>query len=193
MHEETHEDDPHQPIRILTYRLTFADALAFEQLQQRDLTGFRKFAVIVWLALAGVVLALLPESVAGAERSLRWWLAGFALLAVQFVLLVGFYNFRMRRRARKRIPAACDVELGEWGDHLHERRGGRDVFVTPETIARVTRTDRHVFIDAPDDLLIVPASAFETENEMAAFAEAWENASHDPVGQIYGAKGGENR
>jgi len=44
----------------------------------------------------------------------------------------------------------------------------------------VIRTGRHVFIDAPDDLLIVPAGAFETENEMAAFAEVWENASRDP-------------
>mgnify|MGYP000583818177 CR=1 FL=1 len=180
MCEETSGNDPHRPIRTLAYRLTFADALAYEQLP-RKLTGFRKFAVIVWLALAGVGLALLPESVAGAEHSLRWWIAGFALLAVQFILLVVAYNIRMRRRARKRIPAACDVELAEWGDHLHERRGGRDVFVSPETIARVIRTERHVFIDAPDDVLIVPASAFETENEMAAFAETWEEASRDPV------------
>ena len=131
-----------------------------------------------------------PEPVAG-------WIvvivAGFALLAVQFGLLVAFYNLRMRRRARKRVSSACDVELAEWSDHLHERRGGRDVFVPPETIARVIRTDRHVFVDAPDDVVIIPASAFETENDMAAFAESWEEASLDPMGQIYGAKGGENR
>ncbi|MAZ18925.1 MAG: hypothetical protein CL535_21695 [Ahrensia sp.] len=192
MSDEAPGNEPVQPIRTLTYRLTFADALAFEQLP-RDLTGFRKFAVILWLALAGVVLGLLPESVAGAEGGLRWWLAGFALLAVQFGLLVAFYNLRMRRRARKRVSSACDVELAEWSDHLHERRGGRDVFVPPETIARVIRTDRHVFVDAPDDVVIIPASAFETENDMAAFAESWEEASLDPMGQIYGAKGGENR
>lgn len=192
MRDEAPEKDPHKPIRTLTYRLTFADALAYEQVP-RDLTGLRKFAVIFWLALAGVVLALLPESVTGSEHGLRWWLVAFALLAVQFALLVAFYNLRMRRRARKRVSSPCDVELDEWGDHLHERRGGHDVFVPPETIARVIRTDRHVFIDAPDDVLIVPASAFETQNEMAAFAEVWKEASVDPTGQIYGAKGGENR
>ena len=75
---------------------------------------------------------------------------------------------------------------------MHERRSGRDVFVPTETVAKVIRTDRHVFIDAQDDVLIIPANAFETDNEMAAFADAWEKASRDPGGQIYGTKGGEN-
>ncbi len=62
-----------------------------------------------------------------------------------------------------------------------------------ETIAGVIRTDRHVFIDAPDDVLIIPATAFETKNEMTAFAEFWDDASRDPVQYLYGTKGGENR
>lgn len=192
MRNETPGNDPQQPIRILAYRLTPADAVAFEALP-RPLGGVTKFVAIVWLALAGAVLALLPESVAGREHSLRWWLVGLVLLAIQFALLVLVHNLRIRRRARRRIPAACDVELAEWGDHLHEKRSGSDVFVSPETIAKVIRTDRHVFIDAPDDVLIIPAAAFETVNDMAAFADGWDEASRDPEAHLYGARAGENR
>ena len=188
------QDDPgvDRPIRTLTYRLTPQDAYAWVSMP-RPYSGTGKFLSILWLMLAGVAMGLLPESIVGADRSLRWWAIGGGLLLFQFAVLVLVFNLRLRRRARRLVPAPCDVELEEWGDHLCENRGGRTTAVPLETIASVTRAGRHVFIDAPDDVIIIPARAFEDTGDMVAFAEGWDEAARDPDAFLYGAKGGENR
>lgn len=176
MHDEAASSGGEEPVGRYAYRLDWTDALVWETLPF-EWRGWRKFAFFLWLALAGIWLAMLPDRLVGSEYSLRWWIAAFVLLAIQYGSLTLAMNLLARRRARRRIRGPVEAMLEEWDDRLRETRGGVQRIVRPKEIVAVPVTPRHVIIHAPPDVVIVPRSAFADEAAAAAFATRWDDLS----------------
>ncbi len=166
------------PLLTLTYTLSPADALAYESLP-RELTGWRNTLFLAWLGLAGGAVAFVPETIAGPEWGWRFWLVGLALVAIAYAVARLVMRLAASRRARNRIPAAVDVTLEQWGDHLAATIGDRRLFIAYETIAAVATTSEHVFVTARPDVLIVPLRAFPDHAEMLAFGAHVDRLSHE--------------
>lgn len=167
-----------EPLAQLAYTLTPADALAYEALP-REIVGWRKWSFLVWLAAAGMVLALLPRDWVGPEGGWRFWLVLLALLGAFWGVAILVMTLNTHRRARRRIPSATPVVLKQWGDHLEVAGAGRTFFVAYETIADVATTSDHVFIAAPPEAIIVPSSAFAGSEEMALFGSEIDRLSKE--------------
>jgi hypothetical protein len=169
-----------EPLLTLAYTLTTADALAYEALP-REMVGWRKWVLLVWLAAAGGSVAFLPEEWIGPEWGWRFWLAALVLVGVAYGLASLVMTRATSRRARRRIPAPTVATLEQWGDHLAARIGERELFVAYETIAAVTIGKAHVFVAAPPEVLIVPLTAFADRDEMLAFGEDVNRLSREAV------------
>lgn len=169
-----------EPLLTLTFTLTTADALAYETLP-RELVGWRKWLLLVWLAAAGGVTAFLPAEWIGPEWGWRFWLVALLLVGIAYGLATVVMTLATHRRARRRVPAPTVVVLEQWGDHLSASVGGRQLFIAYETIADVAIGKAHVFVTAPPEALIVPLSAFADRDEMAAFGEDVDRLSREAV------------
>lgn len=159
-----------EPLLTLTYTLTTADALAYEALP-REMVGWRKWLLLVWLAVAGGMVAFLPAEWIGPEWGWRFWLIALLLVGIAYAIATVVMTLATRRRARRRIPAPAVVTLEQWGDHLALTIGERQQFVAYETIADVAIGKAHVFVTAPPQVLIVPLTAFADRDELVAFGE----------------------
>lgn len=169
-----------EPLLTLTYTLTTADALAYEALP-RELVGWRKWLLLVWLAAAGGLVAFLPPEWVGPEWSWRFWLFALALVGLAYGLATAVMTLAMHRRARRRVPLPVAVTLEQWGDHLAARIGERQLFIAYETIADVAIGKAHVFITAPPEALIVSLAAFTDRAGMVSFGEAVDRLSREAV------------
>ena len=169
-----------EPLLTLTYTLTTADALAYEALP-RELIGWRKWLLLVWLAVAGGLVAFLPVEWIGPEWGWRFWLAALVLVGLAYGFATLVMTLATHRRARRRVPAPMVVTLQQWGDHLAVTTAERQLFVAYETIADVAIGKAHVFITAPPEALIVPLSAFTDRDEMVAFGEDVDRLSREAV------------
>lgn len=168
------------PLLTLTYTLTTADALAYEAMP-RELIGWRKWLLLIWLAVAGGAVAFLPVEWIGPEWGWRFWLAALLLVGIAYGLAAAVMTLATHRRARRHIPAPMVVTLEQWGDHLAVTTAERQLFVAYETIADVAIGKSHVFITAPPEALIVPLTAFPDRDEMTAFGEDIDRLSHQAV------------
>ena len=169
-----------EPLLTLTYTLTTADALAYETLP-RELLGWRKWLLLLWLAAAGGVTAFLPAEWIGPEWGWRFWLVALALVGLAYGFATMVMTLATHRRARRRIAAPTVATLEQWGDHLAQSIGDRQRFVAYETIAAVAIGKAHVFVTAPPEVLIVPLSAFADRDEMVAFGEDVDRLSREAV------------
>ncbi|WP_439599780.1 hypothetical protein [Devosia sp.] len=169
-----------EPLLTLTYTLTTADALAYEALP-RELIGWRKWLLLVWLAVAGGLVAFLPVEWIGPEWGWRFWLAALVLVGLAYGVATLVMTLATHRRARRRVPAPMVVTLQQWGDHLAVTTAERQLFVAYETIADVAIGKAHVFITAPPEALIVPLSAFADRDEMVAFGDHVDRLSREAV------------
>ena len=166
------DEGPQAPIRTLSYRLTRADALAY-RLLRHELTGWEKFRLLVIVGCGGLVIGLVPDDL----PPLAWWTVAAAIMALSGAVAVGWSNIAVRRAAAAmQIPDGV-VELEEWGDHLAERSGSGVRHVALQAIAQVIRTDRHVFVREGEIPLIIPATAFDGDEDMRLFAEGLDEAS----------------
>ncbi|WP_323042807.1 hypothetical protein [Gemmobacter sp.] len=163
------------PQQVLHYRLTPADALAWER-RPMELTGWRKlgfFAPWVVLGMGWGVAEPLPGLLA------RSAVAGGAAIAVWLAVRLIVARAR-RRRALARVPAPLDMMCEVWGDHLEARpvTGAQPpTTIAPEAIRQVLATPDRLFLDAAPALLILPRTAFATPEDMAAFAAHWDALS----------------
>jgi hypothetical protein len=158
-----------KPLRTLTYTLTADDALAFANLQ-RDYKGWGKALFYAWIACAGLTLVLLPHEWTGDEGDVRFYVIGLALIGLFWFSGSLIRDQYRRYRAYRAIPAPVPARLEIRGDHLHAELPGRTLSIAYETINAVVRGKAHVFITALPDTLIVPLSAFGSDEKMAAFA-----------------------
>jgi hypothetical protein len=157
--------DPHQPLKARHYRLTRADALAYEQLPG-EISARAKFALIIWLALPGVVSGLLADEVSATA----WWVSLAAMIVVALVVAIVVSKMIDGRRAAKHPIPVGEVTLEQRGDHLAEFADGRGRFVAMEMIGKVIVTPDHVFVCEERFPVIVPRAAFEDEQDMRLFA-----------------------
>ncbi len=169
-----------EPLLTLTYTLTTADALAYEALP-REMVGWRKWLLLVWLAVAGGMVAFLPAEWIGPEWAWRFWLIALLLVGITYAIATVVMTLATKRRARHRIPAPAVVTLEQWGDHLALTIGERQQFVAYETLADVAIGKAHVFITAPPQVLIVPLTAFADRDELVAFGEDIDLKSREAV------------
>lgn len=156
----------------LSFALTPADALAWEA-QPRALRGGRLFAYYLWLAAGAGWLLLLPAH----------WITGqlvrllllLLLVVVQIALASLAMTLAARRRARRRIPAPIEARLTERGPALLWQLGPAPAQeIAPAAIRQVRLTARHLFLDAPPAVVIVPVTAFPTAQAAQDFARRWE-------------------
>lgn len=166
------------PPRAWAYQLTTADALAWEMLP-RELRGWRWPAFIVFIASAGAWVTVLTDHLGVSEGGWSHLLLMMAAGALHWLIVTIVMNWRMRVRARRRIPAPLDVEVEDHVDHLLIRATPMD----GATATRVVSFDlvRECFADAGrlflhdvSDVLIMPLAVFEDEADMRATAAAWD-------------------
>jgi len=153
-------------IRTLRYTLTRADAIAYES--SRPLLSWRKWAFLLWLSSAGMVLAALPEDwIVG----WRFWVLGALLVGVNYLVAMMVMTLDSYRRAARRVPQPVAVEMEEWDNHLVVRSDGSIRRLAYENIAAAVLTTGHLFIHAPPDVVIVPNGAFAQPGDPNDLAE----------------------
>ena len=93
----------------LRYTLTRQDALAYENLRG-EMPGPQRVLYFLWLGLAGLLLAALPEEIAGTTWSTRFFIVGTALIVS--ILLSLFLARTIIQPLRLLVRAAIRVRLG---------------------------------------------------------------------------------
>lgn len=169
------------PMSVLHYRLTRADALAWETLP-REMKGLRTLAFYFWLGCSGAALAALPQSLAGNWPSLRFALMALAMLALFGAAWIALGRILSHWRAGRRVPEPQQWTLEDWPDRLVARGAGGTMSVTAADISGLLRTPSHVFVGlGGGDVLIVPADAFPDTGSCQRFVERWDIASRNAV------------
>lgn len=160
------------PKGVRRYRLEPADALAFESLP-RELAGWRLIAYTGWMASAGWVLALLPESLVGSPWDWRFVVAGGVLVGAFWLASHGWRNLLARWRAHRRLSRAVFAELVEFDDCLRETINGATRDMTATEIGIVHVLPDMIVVESRRHAILVPASAFDDADDMATFAARW--------------------
>lgn len=161
------------PRLALDYTLTPADALAWE-CRKRDLSTGEKYTLFFFLACGGGAYAAFEEHLP------RWFAAlpsvlQFASIAALFwgLWTLGF-NLALRRRARKRLPAARPGRFEDRGASLHVTEGTDSREIAKRDVLAVTLAEHHIWIATADGPVILPLSAFADRAEARTWSEAWQ-------------------
>lgn len=164
------------PALLLRYRLTPADALAWEALptEARGWAKAAHFAPWIMLGLGWGVTE-------GNDLALWLRLALVAAPAVAvWALSQALFSRARQRRALARVPAPADMlcTVAEARLTAHpEDRPQEAVTLTPVDLRQVVLTPAHLFLDAAPALIILPRAAFADAEAMAALAARWETLS----------------
>ena len=138
------------------------------------MTGWRKWAYILWFASAGVLLAVLPVSWVGAQGDQKHWIAFALTFGVQLVLLLGFLAVKRQWDARRLVPANRPAWVQDRGDHLSGvGPDGTRLDLPPEMIGQIIETPSHLFFTTRGSVLIVPAAVFRRPSDKHALATRW--------------------
>ena len=156
---------PDEPLRTTTYTLTGADALAYEQ-ATGQLTPMGMLALVLWLALWGLAALLVPPDWAGPRLAWTFSVLVSLLVAIAYVLALLLISVRQWWRARRRLPGAVDVTLSEWPDRLDLVSTGMPRSLPFAQIRRSVLTRAHLFLDAGEDVLMLPRRAFPEEGSI---------------------------
>lgn len=160
---------PPQPPGRYAFMLTRADALAYETLP-REIMGWRRILLFLWVGSGGMVVAILPEDWVGGEGSLRFWAILLACVAIQFALATAAMTAWAHVRAARRLPRPVAVTMLDHVDHLEWQEQGVVSVFASETIGPVIRTLTHLFVHVDSRVLILPVRAFDGMTAMSAFA-----------------------
>jgi hypothetical protein len=159
-----------EPLRITTFTLTRADALAYEQASSRS-TPLGTAALILWLGLCGAAAWLIPADWSGPRFGWSFPALVSVLIAIGYVLVLLAAAFRQWLRAGKRLSRPQETTLGEWRDRLEITTAGVSRTLPLLDIRESILTRSHLFLVGDDNVLIVPQRAFAEEGvieEMAA-------------------------
>ncbi|MEO8241870.1 MAG: hypothetical protein ABI832_06120 [bacterium] len=164
-----------------TYLLTAEDALTYLRLP-RPMPRLQRLGLGSAALLWGSLVAALPSGVTGDWGSPRFItiLAGGAILgALGFLVL---RDLSRRRQARRWMPTPRPGTLEEWTDCIAITRldANEEDYLSPELIAGVSLTRRHLLVHGPGDPLIVPLSAFASPAEAMEIATYISNLSKGP-------------
>lgn len=166
------------PVQRYAFVLTRADALAYETLP-REITGWRRFLLILWAGSGGMAVAFLPEGWVGSEGGWWFWALILTSIAVQYGLAMVAMTACAHYRAAHRMPRPIEVTVLDQVDHLEWQEPGGTFVVASETIGPVIETPAHLFVHVDDRVLILPLRAFGSGVEMSAFASELDRRSGD--------------
>lgn len=175
------EDTTPAASRALDFTLGRADALAWEVLPS-EMTGWRKALFLVFLAAGGLWLVLLPEDWEIDAHDWRILVATTAGICLQWAIATLAMTLAAHRRAARRLPGPVAVRVEDHGDRLivHERAEGRPerrAAVAVAAIRNIVLGERHLFVEAPPEVLILPLAAFDDREDMALTADLWDTRS----------------
>ena len=164
------------PALFLHFRLTPADALAWEMLPA-EARGWLKAALFAPWIMLGLGWGVTEGN--GLALWLRLALAAAPALAV-WALSQALISRARQRRAIARIPAPLEMVCTSGARQLVAHPDDQPqtaLTVTPETLRQVVLTPTHLFLDADPALLILPRAAFAEAADMAALAAHWDSLS----------------
>jgi hypothetical protein len=164
-------EDVHRPLAVFSFRLTTADALAYEHLPG-EWTGWQKIALLLPLMAIGALAGFLDDWAAP-----WWWGAVGGLLLLWAVVGFAVFNWRMNRRARAKALREGQTVVEEWGDHLVVRSQAGTMNLANETIGKVIVGDHHVFVLYHGGAVILPQRAFASPQDMRVFGEVIDRRS----------------
>jgi hypothetical protein len=176
-------DDPDRPlppdadpgaVATYRYRLTRADALAFERGRPPGLAGSAIY--VIALAAAGVELGMIAGDW---DEDWRFWLLGAALAGLHAAIAYGIVTFLAWLRAARRVPSPIEMELEDRGDRLAVRGGGRELEIPFAAVAATALSPGHLIVSAPPETLIVPRTAFARPAGLSDLVERIEAAGRD--------------
>ncbi len=171
---------PGEPLHTTTYRLTTADALAYEHAAQR-LRPLGLVLFILWLAALGAAVLLVPITWRGPPDSPGFWALAAIFAAIAYVLAMIRLSFRAWRRARKRLRRPMEVTLDEWPDRFAISGHGIPHNFDHSTIESRILTRTHLFLRIADDVVIVPRQAFPEEGTFEALLQRLDNPPATPT------------
>ncbi len=157
------------PIRITTFTLTRADALAYEQAAARP-NPLGTAALLLWLGLCGSAAWLIPDDWAGARLGWSFSILVSVCIAIGYVLVLIAVAFRQWLQAGGRIPRALEVTLGEWTEKLEIKSAGTARTLPLIDIRESILTRTHLFLVSDDGVLIVPRHVFPEEEVVEQLA-----------------------
>lgn len=167
------------PLRTTTFRLTTADALAYEHAARR----FRPLGLavfVLWLAAIGSAALLVPVAWRGAPNTPGFWALAGIFAAIGYVLAMIPLSFRAWRRARKRLRRPIEVTLEEWPDRIGLSGHGIPHNFDHAAIESKILTRTHLFLRVGDDVLIVPRHAFPEEGTFDALLQRLDTPTATP-------------
>lgn len=164
--------------RDLRYRLMPVDALAWEQMQPASPRVMRTVRLAPWAMMAlsyalttGAGLGVGVQTVAAVVAGVGTFIAAQYLLARA-----------MHQRARLRVPQpvemACHAADGMLTAHpVTDAPGAGRQVIPAQTIRQIVTTPERLFLDAGDQVLILPLAAFADGDDMRHFGEHWTAAA----------------
>ncbi|MDR5653119.1 hypothetical protein [Ruixingdingia sedimenti] len=168
------------PPRVLRYRLKPLDALAWEHMQAAPTKKVRLGRMAPWIAV-GLSYAVMMNLEVGVGIQI-----GVALAAsvTAFVLAQYLLARDMQRRALLRVPAEVDMvcEAGGEADALTvwpEAAPDRAQVIPARAIRQIVTTPERLFLDAGEQVLILPHHAFVDEEDMKLFSARWRDAARN--------------
>ncbi|NVO06623.1 MAG: YcxB family protein [Rhodoferax sp.] len=129
----------------------------------------------LWLA------ALFTFGLFGTELSeIQWWMGLASSLGIAWLLTRCIWLLdRKLKIARFPLPEG-NVEIQRWGNHLRITVDGKTKSVAYTSIGKVVITQAHIFLmTTPNDVIIVPRSAFSSASDMLHFAQAVDKAAEE--------------
>lgn len=169
-----------EPLHTTTYRLTTADALAYELAAQR-LRPLGVGLLMLWLAAAGTAVLLVPIAWRGTPDTPGLWALAAIFAAIAYVLATILFSFRAWRRARRRLRRPMEVTLDEWPDRIALSGHGIPHNFDHSTIESRILTRSHLFLSIADDVLIVPRRAFPEEGTFEALLQRLDTPQTTPA------------
>ncbi len=168
-------------LRRWSYSLTSADALAFLRLP-RPQPRWQRLTLGAFALAWGATVGLLPTVLVGPWGSTRFVvLLLVGPVGAVFALVAGRAIWR-RSQSRRMIPSPRPGQMEEWIDCIAVTRidANEEDYLSPELIAGVQLTRRHLIVHGPNDPQLVPLSAFANQAEAVEVADHFRELAKGP-------------
>jgi hypothetical protein len=160
---------------VLRFRLTTADALAYERLPSE--LGWRgKVILFAGPALVGMLAGIFDDL-----PPIVWWPGILLLLLLWYTGCAVGNHLLAHRRARLMAAREGSTEVEDRGDRLIVTSGSGTREIPIDRIGQVLIEDGHIFVLCREYPLIIPLRAFVDRERMRAFGVDLDRRSEQAV------------